>query len=318
METQVMEQEQKQPVVKKKKVSKHPLIFRRTTKGEKTVFGIMFGFFVFYAVVLLFPMALILMNSFKGALEYNDDLIAGKIYAFPDKWLFSNYSNAFSYIKVPIGNREVGIPEMIFNTIWMAGGGPFVQVTTVMVTGYVFARYNFRLRSFFLKLNIALMMIPVFGTGPAGMRWTIQLGLYDNPLNIFLTALAPFGGTFLMFLAFFKGVAKDYADAAMIDGAGQFTVFFKIMIPQAIGMWLVFFILSFMSSYQQYESHLLFMPSYCTLATGMYYCQTILPRRGDQPMYFAALFLSAIPLLILFSIFSDKILTNVTLEGLKG
>lgn len=317
METHVFSEKQSQPV-KRKRVNKKPIIFCRQSKGEKVIFGIMFMLILTYSILQLLPLLLMLMNSFKGALEYNDHLIAGKIYAFPEQWLFSNYTNAFSYIKVPVGNRDVGILEMIFNTIWMAGGGPFVQVTTVMVTGYVFARYEFKLRSFFLGLNIAMMMIPVFGTGAACMRWTIQLGLYDKPILIFATALAPFGGNFLMFMAFFKGVAKDYGDAAMIDGAGHFTVFFKIMVPQAMGMWLVFFILAFMSSYKSYETHLLYMPSYCTLATGMYYCQTILPRRGDQPMYFAALFLSAIPLFALFAVFSEKILTAATLEGLKG
>ena len=314
MDTKVLEQN----TPKMKRVNKHPIIFRRQTFGEKLVFGIMFVFFVLYAIALLFPLGLMIMNSFKSALEYNDDMIMGQLYALPDKWLFSNYADAFTYIKVPIGNRDVGIPEMIWNTVWMAGGGPFVSVTTVMVTGYVFARYDFKIRSFMLKLNIALMMIPVFGVQPATMRFFIRTNLYDNPLLIFISAIQGFGGSFLLFLAFFKGIAKDYAEAAFIDGAGHFTVFFKIMVPQALGMWLVFFILAFMGSYQSYESHLLYMPSYCTLATGMYYCQTILPRRGDQPMYYAALFLSAIPILILFLTFQNSIMEKVHLGGLKG
>ena len=60
------------------------------------------------------------------------------------------------------------------------------------------------------------------------------------------------------------------------------------------------------------------MPSYTTLATGMYLVSNTLERTGQMPMYYAGLVLSMIPILSLFSAFSNQILTQVTIGGIKG
>ena len=59
---------------KKLKVNNRPVIFRRSGL-EKVIFGIVFVLFLIYAIALLAPLLLMVMNSFKGALEYNDDIL---------------------------------------------------------------------------------------------------------------------------------------------------------------------------------------------------------------------------------------------------
>ncbi len=302
---------------KKLKISNRPIIYRRTG-AERVIYIVMFVFFLLYAIILLAPILLMVMNSFKGALEYNDDMRNHMIYALPDQFRWQNYTEAFQYIKVPIGNREVGIVEMLFNTIWMAALPPILQQFVLFGCAYAFAKYNFKIKGFMYQLNLILMMMPIFGATVATMKLYVAYGLYNQPLLLYITALTGFGGQWLMTIGFFKGISWSYAEAVFLDGGGHFTAFFKVMLPQAMQLFGVFYVLAFIGKFQEYESFLLYMPDYCTLATGMYYCQTILPRRGEQPMYYAALFMSAIPLLIIFIIFSEKIMTSVTMEGLKG
>ena len=90
------------------------------------------------------------------------------------------------------------------------------------------------------------------------------------------------------------------------------------MLPQAFSMMLLFFIMNFMSEWNNYTTYLIYMPSYVTLATGMYLVKNTLERTGQMPMFYAALIISMIPILALFIAFSNQILTKVTISGIKG
>ena len=90
------------------------------------------------------------------------------------------------------------------------------------------------------------------------------------------------------------------------------------MLPQARSMMLVFLISAILGSYTEYESRLLFMPDWITVAVGLYYEQMILPRSGNAPAYFAALYISAIPILMFYVIFGKTFMTSLNIGGLKG
>ena len=92
------------------------------------------------------------------------------------------------------------------------------------------------------------------------------------------------------------------------------------MLPQAIGVILSLYIVSFIGSWNDYYSPILFLEDYPTLATGIYiYEQTIFhDGNGDIPMLFAGVILSVIPILTLFIVFQDKIMSISLGGGLKG
>ena len=103
-----------------------------------------------------------------------------------------------------------------------------------------------------------------------------------------------------------------------MDGATEFTVLTKIMLPQVLPMLGVFYTLSFINSWTSYEFTMLYMPRYPSIAYGLFQYQYKMQRGMDMPMYFAALIITAIPSLVLFAAFQDKILVNMTIGGLKG
>lgn len=287
-------------------------------KGEKFVYVIAFVFLALYAVIMLAPMIMILMSSFKDSLTYNEELFNGTIYNLPKKFYFSNYSQAFSLMKVPLGLREVMLPEMVFHTFWISISSSVCLVFAQLATGYVCARY----KSFFTRameiVALAMMVIPIYGSTGMFMKMILFLGLYDNWLLIIATAFGGFGFPLFIVKSFFQGVSWNYAEAVFIDGGGHFTVFFKIMIPQVLPLALVFFINNFLAQYTDYMSRILYMPSYCTIAVGLYYESMLLPRKGYTPIYFSALFMSCIPIALIYIFLGKRMMTSMNIGGLKG
>ena len=293
------------------------LLFVRQ-KGERFVYGIAFIILALYAILMLAPMIMILLSSFKNSLVYNEELFNGTIYNFPAKLQLSNYTKAFSLMKVPIGLREVMLPEMIWNTLWMAIGSSVCVVFAQLATGYVCARYE----SFFTRgmeiVALAMLVIPIYGSTGMFMKTIQFLGLYDNWLLVFVTAFQGFGFSLFIIKSFFKGVSWNYAEAVFIDGGGHFTVFFKIMLPQAIPLAIVFFINNFLAQYSDYMTKILYMPSFVTIAVGLYYESMLLPRIGETPIYFAALFMSCVPIALIYIFLGKRMMTSMNIGGLKG
>ena len=145
------------------------------------------------------------------------------------------------------------------------------------------------------------------------------MGIYNTPQFPILTNCAGFGFNFLILYGFFSNLSWSYAEAVFIDGGGHFTVFTKIMLPQALPCIVTLFITSFITCWNDYQTLLLYMPDYPTLASGIYKIQLSIKRDGTKyPEYFAGLVIAVLPILVLFSVFSDTIMSNFTVGGLKG
>lgn len=302
-------------VVKMKK-SREILYVRQ--KGERLVYGIALAFLILYTICLLAPMGMIFLSSFKDSLIYNDELFAGTIYNFPKKFLFSNYLKAFVLFKVPLGMREVALPEMTFNTLWMAIGSSTCLVFAQLSTGYICARYKSKFSHILEVISLAMLVIPIYGNTGMFMKLVQWMGVYDSPILMFITAFGGFGMPLFILKGFFEGVSWEYAEAVFIDGGGHFTVFFKIMVPQAMPIAIVFFTNNFIAQYTDYMGKLLYMPSWITIAVGLYYESMLLPRIGETPIYFAALFMSAVPILLIYIFLGKKMMTSMSVGGLKG
>lgn len=127
-----------------------------------------------------------------------------------------------------------------------------------------------------------------------------------------------FGAVFLYLYAYFKSVSWTYAESAFIDGAGHTRVFFQIMLPQVIGGVVAFFLISFISAWNDYFSQYLFMRAKPTIAVGLQMIVNKYQSKNNWPTIFAATTVVIIPTLIFFAIFSRKIMENTSVGGIKG
>lgn len=277
--------------------------------SDKVLFTVAAVVFAIHCFTLILPLLWMFMSSFKQANEYfiNDP------FSLPEKWLFSNYVEAFTSLSA----LKITFPEMVFNSIWYTGLSVLAGLAGPSVVGYVLSKYDFIGKNLIYGIVIFSITIPIVGTMAAGMKLLVALNLYDNPLKLFVNFFAGFNGSFLVYYGFFKSVSWSYAEAAEIDGASPFTVFFRIMIPQAAPIYFTYAITTGISVWNDYESVILYFPSYLNIAAGLFNYKSN-AARANYPVYFAGLIISMIPALTIFAIFSDKIMTSISVGGLKG
>lgn len=302
-------------LVKRKKETDgaSPLLFKRN-KWEKVLFGVIFVIFLVYAVSLVFPFVWLTINSFQDALEFQLNSMLGEAFAFPEKWVMDNYTYAFNELEY----EGTNIFGMFFNSIWHTACVACGGVLMCACTAYILSKYKFRGSDIIYTIIIFTMTIPVIGTSGATFKLAVDLGVYNTPFFILMTCLVGYGMNFLVLYGFFKNVSWSYAEAAFMDGATHFGVFVKVMLPQALPIMSTLIITSAIGAWNDYNTMLLYMPDYPTIASGLFNVSRILPRSGNTPAYYAALVISVVPILILFLCFSDAIMKNFSVGGLKG
>ena len=117
----------------------------------------------------------------------------------------------------------------------------------------------------------------------------------------------------------FRGIPKDFDEAAYIDGAGNFAIFFKIIFPISVGTYVTIALINFISFWNDYTTPLIYMPNIPTVAYGLYgFIQE--STEGDKvgtPIKLAACMLVFIPNFVIFLVFRNKLIGNISMGGLK-
>ena len=299
--------------VRRRKKGEGAFLARRSG-GERAVFIVAFIILAVYSVSLLLPLLWMLMNSFKDGTEYAMDVVAATTLRFPEAWKFSNYANVFAEITY----NNVNFFGMLGDSIYFIVVGSGLELFFTTAVSYVISKYKFKGRNFIYSVAIFAMTMPIIGNMASGIKLRAAFGIYDNLLAVFFTAGAgAFGFNFLMLYAFFKSVPWSYAEAVFIDGGNHFTVFFRIMLPLAMPMVTTLFILSAIAGWNDYTTPMLYFPSFPNVAMGLYMVSQTLTR-GDMSTYYAALAITTVPVVALFAGFSDKIMKNYSIGGLKG
>ena len=280
----------------------------KRSKGEQILFNIVFVFLCVYAATLVFSFIFILLNTFKGSYEY----ITTSKFALPKKWVW-NYGKVFTTFNVN-GN---GYFQMVFHSIWFSVTGSIPALLSASMASYAFSRYKFPGRKLIYIINLLMLTLSLPGSQVAFYKLFCELGMKNSWKYIF-GCWDGFGSRFLILAGFWRSIDWAYAEAVYIDGGNENTVFWKVMLPQAMPMLGVFFLLSFINSWSNHEFTMLYMPMYPSIAFGLYAYQANTTRNMDTPLYFSALVVTAIPSLILYGMFQDKILVSMNIGGLKG
>lgn len=283
------------------------------SRSEKIVFAAVFCIFFLYAAFILY----FLFYAFNASLIENGRAFVknNTSLRFFDHPEFANFYRAFTELKDEYS--DTGFFGMTVNSLWFAGGSVVLSIFFTTATAYVVCKYDFRLKNFIYKLAIIMMMLPVYGTLPATYRMFSRLHMIDSPL-ILLSATGGLGFNFIIIYAFFKELSWNYAEAAFIDGAGNYDVFFRIMLPMVMPSVSAIAIISFVGSWNNYEGPILYLRTMPTLASGLWQYERKIQYEANQPVYFAGVILSLIPVMTIFAVFQNTIMQNIYAGGLKG
>ena len=161
-----------------------------------------------------------------------------------------------------------------------------------------------------------LMALPIVGTTVSEIQMTQNLGIYNTIPGMWFLKFGFTGMYTLIFHAMFKGLPNEYVEAAYMDGAGNFSIFRRIMLPLAMNTMSVVFILTFVAFWSDYTTPLYFLPDHPTLALSLLNFTEL--SSTTETMQMAACVLLCIPSLILFASFTEKFTNNLQVGGIKG
>ena len=285
-----------------------PKSFRRKSAGEIALHLVVA--FIFFLVaasyVYIFVWAVI-----AGAKTHTE--IVMEPFSLPEIWNWSHYIEVFEKLSVN-GNDFF---DMLFNSVYFSVVGTGIQIFVTMNFAYCCTKYEFPGSKLPYTIILIMITLPIYGSSGAQYRLMHNLGM----INSYTSVLASAGGfsiLFLYFRAFFKNMSWSYAEAAMMDGAGHFSIYFKVMMPMAKPIFGALFLTQWLAAWNDFSSGLVFQPNLPTLPVGIYQFNTEMIHRARLDILFAACVLISIPAIVLFAVFNKVITTNVSIGGLKG
>lgn len=287
------------------------LKFKKSQTSIKILIIVFFVFFAIMAAFHIIPLIWALINSLKTAEEYFDNNLA--LPKWP--WQFKNYINVFSDFKY----HDIYYGEMLFNSLWMLVVNVFVNVASSALLAYAIARFRFPGRDFLYTVVIFANIIPIIGSGPSQFKLMNTLNMINNPYLIWLSWAGGFDFAFIILYGNFKGISPAYSESAKMDGAGDWCVFLKIILPQAFPCIAAIAITQAIGVWNNYGTVMIYLREYPNLAYGLYIFNTESNFvENSKAIYFAASIISAIPVIVLYACSQNLILTNMTAGGLKG
>ncbi len=273
--------------------------------------------------VYAFSLIFMLVWAFFSAIKSRSDF-----FYFPmqiqKKFHFENFTAAFEVLSVSVKygqtTRQAYLFEMFVWTITYSIGTCIVAQITRCVSAYICAKFSkYRFTKWMYNVVIVVMILPIVGNLASSLTVYRSLGVYDN-LFLHILCSAGFTGTyFLIYYAAFQNVSWSYAEAAFIDGAGHFRVFFTIMLPMVRNMMGGLFLLEFIGLWNDYTAPMIYLPSYPTVAYGLYrFMNSDLNAASSENVQLAASLLVATPIILLYCIFNKQLIGNISVGGLKG
>lgn len=241
-------------------------------------------------------------------------------YLWPNtEFHFLNYLNVFKHFTVDVNGYIMDMLDMFINTILYAGVNAVIQAIVPCVVAYLVVRFPCKFSSLIYNIVLITMILPIVGSYPAEMAVLRKLGIYNKIWGAWIQKFNFQGMYFLVFYAMVKTLGKEYWEAAYIDGADQYTVLFRVIMPLLKNTVLLVILLQFIGFWNDYQSPLLYIPSYPTLAYGIYYITNVKTDSDlvNTPMKLSAAIVFATPIIILFVIFRNKLMGNLTMGGVK-
>lgn len=271
--------------------------------------AIIYVFMFLCALSFILSFIWILINSFKTAPDYMEDVFK------PSKTFdWENYVQVLQNLNY----RGYGLFGMLGNSLILVGWNVLVAMTLPHMAAYVLARFDFKFGRFLESVIFIAMVIPVVGGASSTMWFLNSTGLFDNFLGIFILQAVGLGFGQIMLTNFYRGVSTTYAEAAYMDGASEWVVFTKIYYPQAKAITLITVVNTVIGVWNDYMTGYLYLPNHPTLALGLQQMQAQFVDFGnDYPIMFAGVILSMIPVLILYFTFSKQIIENMSVGAMK-
>ncbi|GAB1820579.1 carbohydrate ABC transporter permease [Herbidospora sp. RD11066] len=266
----------------------------RADHGARTLASRFVGYFilVFFALVFIYPFVIQLSASFKT--EPNAAL--NPLNPFPDPFTTDAYHKVF---------LSTDMPLWLGNSLVVTVAITLGRVLLDSMAGYALARLRFKGRKALFSAVIAILAVPGVVLFIPKFLVLKQFGMYDTYTALILPIIADAGGVFIM-KQFFESIPRSVEEAARIDGAGPWRIFWSVVLPMGRPALITLTIISFQSSWNELPHSLVSVqsPDLYTLPRGLAVLVSGSLGSGNQyPLKLGAAVLATIPVAIIFVVF---------------
>lgn len=256
------------------------------------------------AFSMIFPYIWMLANSFKTRTGF----FSNPYSLIPSPFTLSTYYEALT-----IGRMGIYMVNSVIYAVTVL----VIQLFINSLAGYAFARVEFPGREALFLAVLATLMLPGTVTLIPTFLIAHNLGLQNSYLGVVLPGFASAFGIFLMRQAFLN-IPRELEDAARIDGAGFFTIYWRIMVPLARAAMITLGVFIFLAEWSSFIWPLIILSDWrkYPVTVGIALFRDV--NTINWPSVFAASTLVSFPIIILFIIAQENIIGGISLSGLKG
>ena len=293
-------------------------------------------FLIAFSYTLLYPLIYIIVNSLKGAVDYYDPAVNW----VPKQITFDNFKLAISTMDFWNALSSTFLNEIIAAAI---------EIASCAVAAYGLARFNFKGKFIFKALMILSILVPtvmIIIPSYVNFRYVdfagilnlfgkiigkeIRPSILNTPLVFWLPSLLGVGlkgGLFIyIYTQFFKGLPKEFEEAAWLDGAGPWKTFLRVIIPASSNSIITVSLFAIVWHWNDYYLAQMYLSSDYPVSVQLanitsntsFVSQTGLGEILFGPMMMAGSFLCILPLVIFYIIMQKRFIASVATSGIVG
>lgn len=264
-----------------------------------------YSFLSLFAIVNVFPLFWMVVDSFKTEQEY-----AANPFSFPKALQFSNYSKAW---------EVANMSTYFVNSIIITFVSLIVTVLLGALAAYFLARFQFKLRGFTYALFLLGMLVPIHATLIPIFMIMKEINLLDTHLSLILPYTA-FHLSLTVFIleGFMRGFPKDLEESGVMDGAGVFRIFWSIILPITRPALATVIILNFIYNWNEYLFALVLLSSSALKTLPLGLSNFVGVETASLTLQMAAITIALIPILIFYLLLQKQLVNGMTAGSVKG
>jgi len=267
------------------------------------IVGLIFG--ILWLFLTLYPLFFMVMNSFKDSMQF----FMGSAWEIPTTVSLNNYVEVWN----------MNFPRYLLNTIIVVGVSLIILVLSGSMGAYALSRMKFKFKNLIFILFIMGITIPIHITLVPVYTITRQIGLYDSLWGL----IGPYVGfnlpiTIFILKNFMEDIPVSLEEAAKIDGATRWNMFWKIVFPLSAPAVTAVTIYDMVILWNEFVFSLVLInsPKNRPLTLGLWDFQG--QFTANIPAMLAALILSTLPLLLFYAVSGEKLIKGMTAGAVKG
>jgi multiple sugar transport system permease protein len=260
------------------------------------------------AISIVFLVPLIWMLS--ASAKFESDVMAFPIQWIPERWNFIENFKA-------VWMSETPFSTFYLNSIKLASISTAATLVFSSMAAYSFSKLKYPGRGLFFAMLLSFMMIPDQATLVPRYILIKWLGLYNTHAALILMTMFSIYFTFLM-RQFMLGISDEFMEAAKMDGAGFFGIYWKIILPLCKPILATVGIIKFIWVWNDYQNPLIFLykEELYPITMGMQYFRT--EYSDNYAITMMAALSAVIPLIIVFIVLQRQVIQGISLGGVKG